>query len=112
MNLAKYAALFAILASTFAGTGCAFEPITPDPLPGPVEPSPGPVEPTRIVSERTEISISSTKHLDRLGEVIARRPETTFHLKVTTEGWTEEDFELLRAFLDAHTNVVPLLVAK
>lgn len=105
MNLAKYAALFAILASTFAVTGCAFEEgpinvvVTPDP-------SPRPVEPTRIVEERVEISISSTKNLDRLGEVIARRPETTFHMKVTTEGWTEEDFQLLGAFLEAHSNVV------
>ncbi len=106
MNLAKYAALFTVLAATFAVTGCAFENGPPSDVVVTPEPSPRPVEPTRIVEERVELSISSTKNLDRIGEVIARRPETTFHMNVTTEAWTAEDFELLRAFLAAHANVV------
>ena len=106
MNLSKYAALFTVLAATFAVTGCAFENGSYSDVIVTPEPSPLPIEPIRIVQERAEISISSTKNLDRIGEVVSRRPETTFHLSITTEGWTAADFELLREFLEAHTNVV------
>lgn len=105
MNLTTFAAFFTVLAATFTVTGCAFENGSSDILVTP-EPAPRPIDPTRVVVERAEIAISSTKNLDRIGEVIARRPETTFHVNVTTEGWTATDFELLREFLAAHANVV------
>lgn len=105
MNLSKYAALFTVLAATFTVTGCAFENGSSGDVVVTPEPSPRPIEPVRIVEERVEISISSTENLARIGEVVARRPETTFHVNVTTEGWTAVDFELLREFLATHANV-------
>jgi hypothetical protein len=104
MSFAKYAALFTILAATSTVTGCAFEDGTSDVIVTP-EPSVHPVDPIRIVDQRATLTLSSTKNLDRIGEVVARRPEVTFHLNVVTTGWTTTDFELLRAFLAAHANV-------